>query len=69
MEEELLAMMPNLMMMTHAIFLGENSEFNKWYLQQEGKEFVYEFLREFLEVYKILNSYNILFWGVWEDEY
>ena len=51
-------MMPNLMLLTHAILLGENSEFNQWYLQQEGKEFIYTFLKEFIEVF---NSTIIIF--------
>jgi len=49
-EEELLALMPNLMLMTHAILLGEESEFAQWYLDQNGKEFAYYFLRVFFEL-------------------
>lgn len=38
------------MLVTHAIFLGRESEFNEWYLKQEGKEFIYIFLKKFIEV-------------------
>lgn len=38
------------MLVTHAIFLGKQSEFNDWYLEQEGKEFIYVLLKKFIEV-------------------
>lgn len=49
-EEELLVMLPHLMLMPQAILLDPECEFNKWYLEQEGKEFVYSFLRQFVQV-------------------
>jgi len=49
-EEELLVMLPHLMLMPQAILLHPESEFSKWYLKQEGKEFVYSFLRQFIQV-------------------
>ena len=49
-EEELLIFMPNLLLMTHSIFLGANSEYNEWYLKQNGKEYAYLFVRSFLEL-------------------
>ena len=56
-------MMPNLMLITHAILLGKDSEFDQWYLQQEGKDFIYVFLRKFLEVSiheTVITNYNVL---------